>query len=202
MRCVAEAGRLFLADLITEQQMRKNAVLPAICGLAVAVAGTAQAQDTDAAPTQGTVELWAGFTEDPYTVRVVSGGDLDVYDLLEARYYAIEEREGFDWDSEDEREYGLDWCSGYIRSAPDVVLIYSATEVPLIISAQSEDDAVLLVHGPDGRFYCSDDDGEGDLNPSITLARPITGQYEIWVGSYDEEDVLPAVLQFSESETL
>lgn len=171
------------------------------CALLCAANGAA-AQDTSAAPTQGTVELWAGFTEDPYTVRVTSAGDIEVYEALESRYNDIEYREGFDWDAEYDREYGIDWCAGYIRSAPDIVLIYSATDVSLVVSAESEDDAVLLVHGPDGRFWCSDDDGEGGLNPSITLTRPITGQYEIWVGTFDEEDVLPAVLQFSERETL
>lgn len=31
---------------------------------------------------------------------------------------------------------------------------------------------------------------EGDLNPEIVFAQPLTGQYDIWIGTYDDQDDL------------
>ena len=47
----------------------------------------------------------------------------------------------------------------------------------------SQDDTTLVINAPDGEWYC-DDDGAGYPNPELTFASPMSGQYDIWVGTY------------------
>ena len=141
----------------------------------IAVAGPASAQpSTSADPNFGTINLSAGFSNDPRVIRVVSGGQTAATSV------------------------GRN-CAGYVSRAPDVRLNYEAgSSLPLIISADSSDDTTLVVNGPDGRWYCDDDGGENGLNPSVRFNSPGTGRYEIWVGSYREGQNSEARLHISE----
>lgn len=133
--------------------------LAAVAALAIS-AGAASAQNWQIAPNYGSLSLRAGFTPDPYNINLTAGGNLDVS-------YTV---------SSD--------CRGFVTNAPDVELHYSAgTSLPLILSVNSRSDTTLVVNGPDGRWYCDDDGGEG-LNPSLRWNRPMSGTYHIWVGTY------------------
>jgi len=140
----------------------------------LAVAGTlpAGAQNFNADPIYGTVRLNAGFLPDPQVVNLTSGGSVAASNISSS-------------------------CRGYIANAPDVRLYYDSGNYPLIISVDSGSDTTLVVNAPDGRWYCDDDSGEG-LNPSIRFNGPMSGRYEIWVGSYAAGNNASASLYISE----
>ena len=139
---------------------------------AIAVTGAGLAQDPGAAPAFGSVSLDVGFTPDPYTVDITSGGTINA------------------------RNLGGN-CRGWVARAPDFDLYYGAGSLPLTIAADSNSDTTLVINGPDGRWYCDDDGGDG-LNPEITFGSPQSGLYDIWIGSYSEGDYADATLSISE----
>lgn len=132
----------------------------------------ASAQNINANPTYDTVRLNSGFTPDPYTVNLQSGGSIDASQAASG-------------------------CRGYIANAPDVRLQYSAGSLPLIISVNSNADTTLVINAPNGRWYCDDDSGNG-YNPSVRFNGPMSGRYEIWVGTYGGRNLQPASLKISE----
>ncbi|WP_338243393.1 hypothetical protein [Aurantiacibacter hainanensis] len=145
----------------------------AAAGVAACAASAASAQDYSLDPTYGSVTLEAGFTPDPFTVNLSSGGSR-------------------------EASSAHDSCRGYIANAPDYRLNYESGGFPLIISVDSNVDTTLVVNGPNGSWHCDDDSGEKSLNPMVRIDKPMSGQYDIWVGTYGSDDIEPAVLQISE----
>lgn len=141
--------------------------------LAAAVPASASAQDFNATPNYGTINLRTGFEPDPNVIAVQSGGNLDASRV----------------DSH---------CAGFITSAPDVRVVYTAGDLPLIISVASSSDTTLVVNGPDGRWYCDDDGGVNGLNPAVRFNHPASGRYEIWVGTYGHAALQDARLNISE----
>ena len=135
--------------------------------------GAAQAQNPAALPSGGDVSLSAGFTPDPYTVRLHTGGSIDAAETRGAG------------------------CTGFIASAPDFDLYYNAASLPLIVSVNAAVDTTLVVHAPDGSWHCDDDSGHG-LNPSIRFAVPLSGRYDIWIGTYADASREEATLSISE----
>ena len=134
----------------------------------------ASAQNVNGAPNFGTVSLRTGFTPDPRVVAVRAGGDLNASRISGG-------------------------CRGFISNAPDVRLNFTGgSSLPLIISAASQADTTLVVNAPDGRWYCDDDGGVYGMNPSVRFNRPLTGRYEIWVGTYRSGALQPARLHISE----
>lgn len=140
---------------------------------AVATAGIAVAQDFNANPNYGTLNLTAGFLPDPQVVQLQSGGSLNAQNLSSS-------------------------CRGFISNAPDVRLNYTAGQYPLILSVASGTDTTLVVNGPDGSWYCDDDGGVNGLNPGIRFNNPQGGRYEIWVGTYGSASLANAQLHISE----
>ena len=127
--------------------------------------------DYTLAPTYGSVSLEEDFRPDPYSVRVTSGGTINL-------------------------SMGL--CSyGFVAEAPDFDLYYESTgRYNLYIYAVSDKDTTLLVNTPDGNWVCNDD-GYNGLNPLLEFPAGPDGLYDIWVGSYDE-DTAGATLYISE----
>ncbi|MDD9958455.1 MAG: DUF945 family protein [Gammaproteobacteria bacterium] len=119
------------------------------------------------------VSLTTGFTPDPYSVELTAGGDNPA-----------------------SSELGTE-CTGNVTSSqPDVVLNYTAgSDYGLSLYAESDSDTTLIVLTPSG-WRC-DDDSYGDLNPNIRLDSPQSGDYLIWIGTYDS-GVADAELGFSE----
>lgn len=140
---------------------------------AVAAAGTAVAQNYNLNPIYGTLNLSAGFLPDPAVVNLQSGGQVNAQSISPS-------------------------CRGYIANAPDVRLNYRAGSYPLIISVASQADTTLVVNAPDGSWYCDDDGGQYGLNPAVRFNSPMSGQYDIWVGTYSGTANYPAQLHISE----
>ncbi len=125
-----------------------------------ATPSTGGALDPNGSPRFGVVQLAAGFMPDPHRVRVMGGGS----------------------DPNPRTEPG---CAGHLQAGPPTLrLEYQAGSFALTIGAESDDDFNLVIRLPDGRFVCDDDGGE-DLNPRITVDRPITGSYAIWIGTWE-----------------
>jgi hypothetical protein len=143
--------------------------------LAVSLAGVAPAaaQDANADPNFRTISLRTGFTPDPQLISIRSGGEINAQSISSA-------------------------CSGFISSAPDVRLNYTAGTLPLILSVAAGADTTLVVNGPDGRWYCDDDGGVNGNNPMVRFNAPQSGRYEIWIGTYGNSSLQPGQLNISE----
>lgn len=125
----------------------------------------------NANPSFGTINLSAGFADDPRVIAVTAGGRLSAQSI--------------DPD-----------CRGSVANAPDVRLNYEAGSLPLIISVDSSADTTLAVNGPDGSWYCNDD--TNGVNPVVRFDSPRSGRYDIYVGHYQEGSRIPARLHISE----
>ncbi len=132
-------------------------------------ASRADAQDPSANPTYGSVSLRSGFLPDPFTRNVTAGGSILT---------------------------NLGGVRAHVAAAPDFRLHYQAGNLPLIIRASSGSDTTLLVNLPNGQWIANDDGGKG-LNPSITIPQPMSGRYDIFVGTYSKK-LSPARLVISE----
>ena len=126
-----------------------------------ALASEVNTSDFPAKALYNNISLVTGFSPDPYLVSIVGGGDSAASDELGAA------------------------CAGNVTSKqPDVVLNYTAgSNFGLYLYAEAAEDTTLILLGPDG-WYC-DDDSHGDLNPGVSLERPLSGDYLIWVGTFD-----------------
>lgn len=144
-----------------------------LAGAAIALLGShAAAQDYSLDPAFGSTNLNAGFTPDPFTVEITSGGAQRASNI------------------------GSN-CRGWVANAPDYSVYYSAGGFDLTIGADSDSDTTLVVNDPNGNWYCDDDGGEG-LNPLLTFNNPGSGRYDIWIGSYSQGDYAAATLSVSE----
>ena len=114
--------------------------------------------DPDGEAFFGDVVLEGGFAPDPYLLDLTAGGAADAADLAIG-------------------------CAGGIGTRPDVRLEFTAGALPLNIYAYADgEDLTLVVRDPSGRYRC-DDDTEG-LWPAVSIDRPASGTYEIWVGVF------------------
>jgi hypothetical protein len=140
--------------------------------LIAAAAGAAVAQDYRQSPAYGSVELYAGFTPDPFVANVVAGGNNNA-------------------------GANIGGCTGWVATAPDFRLFYASGGYPLTIGAIANQDSTIVVNAPDGGWYCDDDSG-GNLNPAVHFSSPTTGQYDIWVGTFQQGVNFPAQVVISE----
>ncbi len=143
------------------------------------IGGPADAVPTDLpdyslTPNYGVIDLVSGFQPDPATVNVTAGGEYNAYQIP--------------------------GCVGSISRAPDYRVNFTAGEagLPLIFSASSEADTTLVINDAGGNWVCDDDGGNEGLNPAVTFTTPVSGQYDVWVGSYAEGNYPSAVLNVSE----
>ena len=145
----------------------------AVSLIAAAGAVPATAQNINADPNYETIRLNGGFSPDPYAINLQSGGSVNAANISSS-------------------------CRGYISNAPDVRLFWSSGSLPLIISVASSSDTTLVVNAPDGSWYCDDDGGVNGLNPALRWNSPMSGRYEIWVGTYGSSSLRSATLHISE----
>jgi len=106
-------------------------------------------------PAFGSVNLKGGFNPDPFTKQVTAGGELTT---------------------------NLGNFQHHVAKAPDFRLNYTADKYILTIRVESGADTTLLINTPDGKWIADDDSG-GMLNPSISFNPPMTGRYDIYVGT-------------------
>ncbi len=147
--------------------------LAGACAMLVFAGAPALAQNVDLDPTYGTTELTTGFQPDPFVLQLQSGGSINAESINPG-------------------------CKGFIASAPDVRINFTAGTLPLIISVASDADTTLVVNGPDGAWYCDNDSGQNGRNPSLRFSHPESGQYDIWVGTFGSATLEPAELNVSE----
>ncbi|MGX6648908.1 peptidase S1 [Maricaulaceae bacterium MS644] len=140
--------------------------------LTAGLTSIASAQNFSLNPAYGTLNLSAGFNNDPRAVNLQSGGSIPASNVSNS-------------------------CRGYIADAPDVRVNYASGSLPLIFSVASGVDTTLVINAPDGRWYCDDDSGNG-VNPSIRFGSPSSGQYDVWVGTYASATLQNATLYVSE----
>ena len=126
-----------------------------------------------ATPLYGTANLRAGFSPDPYLTQVVAGGN-------------------------SQNPISGTGCVGYLNMVqPDIDLNYTAGSYPLTIAADSGTDTALLINQPDGTWVCDDDSGDGS-NPMIRFTSPQSGNYNIWVTTYNANAQAPATVRITE----
>jgi len=144
--------------------------------LVLQAANTARAQNLSADPLFGSTNLESGFTSAPYTVEVSPGGTDAAFNLGES-------------------------CTGYIRFAqPDFVLSYQAESSPLGVFASSDLDITMAINDPAGDWHCNDDHPYlSGTNSGIQFSEPLSGDYQIWVGSYESgADSIATLLAITE----
>lgn len=144
------------------------------CPLAIAIPPLAiPGPNLGLEPSYGSIDLAAGFVPDPHQVEILAGGVFEAFATVDAA------------------------CRGWIAEAPDYRLNFTASTNPLLtISATSDDDTTLVINDPQGNWHCNDDsDG---LNPAVAFDQPLTGQYDIWIGTYSEGDFFQSTLSISE----
>jgi len=116
------------------------------------------------------VELDTGFLPDPFVTTVGAGGS----------------------------RAAPGGCAGYIGNGPpDIMLLFTAGEYPLLITAYSDTDTVLVVMSPRGQLTCDDDSFGHD--PMVHFDSPQTAVYAIWVGTYAQTGgEIPVRVEISE----
>lgn len=138
--------------------MSSRKLFAVVAALGAAFAGQdVHAQDARLPALYGTMALQWAFEPDPITVNVRTGLDVALSGVGAP-------------------------CVGFATSAPSYEFTYTAGLHPLYFVAQSTGDAVLMVRSPDGLVYCIDD--TYGQNPEVAFPSPLTGTYDIWVGSY------------------
>ena len=110
------------------------------------------------------ITLNGGFLPDPYQLRLTAGGSVSVNDAL---------------------EYGTGSCRGYVTREPSVELDYTGYG-SLYIYTDGDADTTLAINGPDGQWYCSDD--EIGTDAGLEFNNATRGVYDIYVGTYSRGD--------------
>ncbi|MBC7812457.1 MAG: hypothetical protein H7175_14980 [Burkholderiales bacterium] len=160
--------------------MKKFILAIAVLMLAFSLAPiTALAQDTTtlnfgATDTNfGSVTIATGFLPDPYIVTLISGGPMDVSTL----------------------NLGAD-CRGYATSQPDFRINWTGPTNNLRFFFVGAGDATMIVNDAAGNWLCNDD-GDG-LNPVVNVPNAATGQYDVWIGSFSQSDLVGGYLIVTE----
>jgi len=144
--------------------------LAVLVALAGIGAAYVAAQNPSLAPTFGSVTLNSGFLPDPVVRNVVAGGTIQT---------------------------NLGGVNTHVANAPDFRLYYTAGKLPLTIHVESAADTTLLINLPDGTWVADDDSG-GNLNPLLKFARPQSGRYDIYVGTFAKGTAPQAALHITE----
>lgn len=142
---------------------------------AFAISAPSLAQDFTRAPSYGVVNLASGFTPSPFEVELQSGGELDSLTV-----------------------FGLA-CRGNIAQNPDYRVLFEAGSKSLDIQVEAAADTTLIINDPHGDWHCNDDGANG-VNPQLIFDQPLSGQYDIWVGTYGDASLQPAKLIIHEHE--
>ncbi|MCB0122942.1 MAG: hypothetical protein KDE58_11895 [Caldilineaceae bacterium] len=115
------------------------------------------------------IDLTAGYPLDPLIVSLNGGGNIPA------------------------SVYG-DTCSGFIPENPTVTLNWAGETDFVEAFFYSDHDPVLVVETPSGDYLCNDDANDLLLDPVLWLEKPEQGRYNIWVGSYAPNQLLPGLL--------
>ncbi|MEL6960550.1 MAG: hypothetical protein AAGL89_16525 [Pseudomonadota bacterium] len=138
-----------------------------IVASALLIGAAAQAcPDWRVDPTYGTYDLNRERLEQGQMLELVAGGASNLADCNVGR--------------------GTD-MAGFVERAPDVRFMMSDVEglrLRIWVEAVQSCDTVLVLTGGTIDWYYDDDDA-GDMQAAIVLTRPVSGQLDVWVGTYD-----------------
>lgn len=154
--------------LVAAQATSAPSATPAASATPAPPATSAAAAAQDLSP-YVTLNLKAGFPLDPFLVSVNGGGSVDASTLAPD-------------------------CTGYVNSNPTVTVAYTGKSDLVRAFYYSAHDGTLLIKSPDGKYACSDDSDSLDQNPAIEFKQPAVGTYQIWVGSFDKNQLIPGLL--------
>lgn len=76
----------------------------------------------------------------------------------------------------------LGGVNAFVAKNPDYRIVYTAGQFPLTFHVMSTAKTTLLINLPNGQWIAN-----GDANPSVRLAAPPSGQYDVYVGSTTKE---------------
>jgi hypothetical protein len=116
-----------------------------------------------------TLDMQAGFALDPFLVSLNGGGELDASTLDPT-------------------------CAGYINDRPVLTADWEGAVDFLRVFFFSDSDSTLVIQQPDGEYLCADDVDENVLDPEVVAEQPASGTYNIWVGSYEPNQLIPGLL--------
>lgn len=116
-----------------------------------------------------TIDLAAGHPLDPLIVSLNGGGE------IEASIYGEN-------------------CTGFIPENPTATLNWTGDVAFVEAFFYSDHDPVLVVETPSGDYLCNDDTNDHLLDPVLQINNPEQGRYNIWVGSYAPNQLLPGLL--------
>lgn len=119
-----------------------------------------------------TINPAAGFPLDPFLLSLQGGGSVEASTLSEG-------------------------CAGYIPANPTVAVDYKGKADLLKAFFYSDGDPTLVVQTPDGSYLCSDDTSRLILDPTVEIAKPVQGRYNVWIGSAVATDLVPGFLVFT-----
>ncbi|MBD2099449.1 hypothetical protein H6F94_00865 [Leptolyngbya sp. FACHB-261] len=94
-------------------------------------------------------------------------------------------------------------CNGFVDDRPDHELTLSSAFNYLNLRVRSTGDTMLLVKGPGGS-WCNDNAAATptatttNINPAIS-GRWLPGTYQVWIGSKQQGEYLPYVLEITQS---
>lgn len=113
------------------------------------------------------------FSPDPLTVRGMSGGSIAGSQIAKTETTPTGP------------------CKGFMDEKPDHTLKLVSKFEYLKLVVNSPADTTMIIKGPGGT-WCNDDfDGK---NPGV-VGEWLPGTYQIWIGSYKENDSLPYTLK-------
>ncbi len=138
-------------------------------------------------PTFGAINLVSGFTPDPWPHSITAGGGHNPQNVSQLGYS----------DSVDGTR-----CVGFVARSPDFRFNYTQGAFPFLrfyVQTTNGADAMLLINDPYGNWRCNDD-SHGTLMPSIDFRNPASGQYDVWIGTYDGSSYNPGNLYITELE--
>ena len=142
----------------------------------LAAAATAGSATTTAQQKAGTafvsINPEAGFPLDPFFMTLQGGGPMNASTVAKE-------------------------CEGYVTKNPIVSVDYKGKADMLKVFFYSDGDPILIVQTPDGKVLCNDNTNALLLDPTVTLAKPAQGRYDIWVGSALARDLIPGFLVFT-----
>lgn len=121
----------------------------------------------------GSVTLAPGFTPDPHTVAILSGGGLSVSDM----------------------DLGPG-CVGHVTEDPDYIVNFEGSSNRLRFFVEGDGDTGLVIGAPGKEFRCNDD--SNGLDPMVTFENARPGQYNVWVASYASGENVEAALYVTE----
>lgn len=151
-------------------------IAPMIAGIGLSFSAQAQMQ----APTSSNtifenVTLNPGFAPDPSIVRGISGGEISASEVATRT------------------ETATGACTGFVDEQPDHTVVLTSVFNFLDFQVESPEDTTLIVRGPGGT-WCNDD--YSGKNPGIA-GQWLSGTYQIWVGSYRQNEYSPYVIRMT-----